>query len=158
MERSTIIEPTVGRIVWYWEALPGGFNRPDMIEDHMKRVQPQAAIVTWVHPVIESDDRAPAFMINVHRFSPDGVGIPNTALPLVQGDMPRPTQGGWCEWMPYQKGQAAKVEVLEARVQADEGREASLEGRLGEDEARLNEMHHPHEPRDTNAKQPDATT
>lgn len=108
-----MIEPTVGRIVWYWESLPGGFNRPDLIEQHMKDVQPQAAVVTFVYPEGQR--------INVTRFSRDGVSIPELGVLLVQDDIERPAHGGWCEWMPYQKGQAAKTQALEADMAREAG-------------------------------------
>lgn len=125
-----MIKPTVGRIVLYWEALPGGFNRPELIEKHMASVQPQAAIVTFVHP---DSDR-----INVTRFSSEGIAIPQTDVPLVQDDAARPSHGGWAEWMPYQKGQAAKTQSLEARLASDEARKIALEDSVAADEARIN--------------------
>lgn len=103
-----MIEPTVGRIVWYVPAMLGGINRPDLIEAFKKTSQPQAAIVTFVHP---EGDR-----VNLARFSPEGVSIPETNVPLVQDDVPVPSHGGWCEWMPYQKGQAAKTESFEDKL------------------------------------------
>lgn len=103
-----MIAPTVGRIVWYYEALPGGFNRAELIDQHRETVQPQAAIVAFVDPE--------GAFINVTRFSREGTPIPQAGVPLVQDDVPVPTHGGWAEWMPYQKGQAAKTESLEAKM------------------------------------------
>lgn len=103
-----MIEPTVGRIVWYWEALPGGLNRAELLDKHRETVQPQPAIITFVDPL--------GAFINVTRFSADGIPIPQPGVILVQDDVPVPTHGGWAEWMPYQKGQAAKTESLEAKM------------------------------------------
>jgi hypothetical protein len=85
-----MIAPSVGRIVLYWEALPGGLNRPELLEKHMKEVQPTAAIVTYVNP----NGRT----INLTRFSHDGVAIPQLDVPLVQDDGTRPLHGGWAAW------------------------------------------------------------
>ena len=105
------IEPTPGRIVWYFDAMPGGINRPDAMEAHMRTTQPMAAVIAFVHPCGPGGWR-----INISRLSRDGIAIPMTDVPLVQNEMDRPLHGGWCEWMPYQKGQAAKTEALEAKV------------------------------------------
>lgn len=91
-----MIKPTVGRVVWFWDSLwpPEG-------------AQPCAAIVCFVR----SDAR-----INIVWFS--ATGIPYTAndIELWQGEGERPTGKRFAEWMPYQKGQAAKTEALEATL------------------------------------------
>jgi hypothetical protein len=46
-------------------------------------------------------------------FDAGGNLFPRTSVWLRQDDDPPPT-GMYCEWMPYQKGQAAKTEALEA--------------------------------------------
>jgi len=89
-----MIKPTIGRVMWYWP------------NKKFRREQPMAAIVTWVH-----DDN----MVNLFAMNPDGSdgGVPN--VPIVQDGSPH-TAGDshYCEWMPYQKGQAAKTEAAEA--------------------------------------------
>lgn len=83
-----MIKPTVGRIVWYRDHQPG------------LDYQPCAAIVTYVH-----SDR----LVNLSVFDCDGEHRPHTSVTLVQENDPVPN-GPYCEWMPYQIGQAKKHE------------------------------------------------
>ena len=88
-----MISPTVGRVVWYWP-------EPHPVE------QPWAALVAYVHD---------ARCINIGGFDRNGVPFSRTSVQLLQDDdVPR---GGCCTWMPYQKGQAAKTEALEAEAE-----------------------------------------
>lgn len=93
-----IIKPTVGRVVWYHPS----------ISDNMtyQSGQPLAAIVANVW----SDD-----CVNLAVFDANGVAHNKTSVLLVQDGANRPA-ANFCEWMPYQKGQAAKTEALEAKV------------------------------------------
>lgn len=91
-----MIIPTVGRIVWY----RAGDARPE--------TPPLAAIVAYVWS---------SRMVNLAVFDAEGGHFPKTSVRLIQdGDSP----AGWgeptCSWMPYQKGQAAKTEALEAKL------------------------------------------
>lgn len=95
-----MIKPTVGRVVWFWH---GGTTNNG-------HTQPCAAIVTYVH----SDA-----MVNLAVFDQNGFCSPRTSVPLRQDNDERPN-GMFCEWMPYQKGQAAKTEALEQRLSAAE--------------------------------------
>ena len=90
-----MITPTVGRIVWCFRRDVGS--------------EPAAAIVTHV----ETDT-----MINVAVFGHhSGIEFLNL-IPLVQDvEVPAGLQA-WCEWMPFQKGQAAKAEALEKQLGA----------------------------------------
>jgi hypothetical protein len=95
-----MIKPTVGRVVWYRkhrnEVLAGGDDAP------------LAAIVVrvWGNE-----------MVNLTVFDGEGISHPRTSVPLVQSaDGWRPEQGRYCEWMPYQIGQAAKTEELQKKV------------------------------------------
>lgn len=90
-----MIKPTVGRVVWF---------RPMSASENP---QPLAAIIAFVH-----DDKT----VNLAVFDRNGESYPLEGVQLIQeGEMPcRP--GGYCEWMPYQKGQAAKVDQLEAAI------------------------------------------
>lgn len=95
------IEPTVGCVVWY---------RPASDEDgphgQHKGDQPLAAHVAAVN-----DDGT----INLMVIEQSGTPFGRTAVPLVQeGDNIPP--GAYAEWMPYQKGQAAKTEELERKA------------------------------------------
>lgn len=84
-----IIEPTVGRVVWIRK-------RPEQLQNQTD--QPEAALVTYVW-----GDR----LVNVAGFDANGTPFALTSLTLRQpGDEdPHTTHA---EWMPYQKGQAAK--------------------------------------------------
>jgi hypothetical protein len=92
-----MIPPTVGRVVWFW--LEGEASRD-------REEQPFAALVTYVH----SDT-----MVNLITFDDQGQPHPRTSVPLYDGQG-APPQGMYCEWMPYQKGQAAKTEKLEKQL------------------------------------------
>lgn len=99
-----MIQPTVGRVVWFYPTPNGaesGFARGS---------QPHAAIVAYVH-----GDR----MVNLTVFDANGNAHSMTSVPLRQPKDERPG-GMFCEWMPYQKGQAAKTEELEKQIAGDE--------------------------------------
>lgn len=81
----TIIPPTVGRVVWYYEH---------------GAAAPQAAIVAYVH-----SDRC----VNLGVFDPNGHVVGRTSVPLVQEGDAAPERGSYCRWMPYQLGQARKA-------------------------------------------------
>lgn len=98
-----MIKPTVGRVVWFW---PGTAYARDRGMAYSNSAQPLAAQITYVH----SDQ-----MVNLVVFDQKGVTFGVTSVELLQGDR-RPPLGMYCEWMPYQKGQAAKTEALEAKV------------------------------------------
>ena len=86
-----MIKPTIGRIVWF---RPAG---------HAADAQPLAAIIAHVW----SDT-----CVNLAVFSPNGqpMANPPTSVLLLQEGNERPTGGNFCEWMPYQIGQAKKAE------------------------------------------------
>ena len=89
---STHIEPTVGRIVLVH------------VSGHE---QPLAALITAVHQT----------GINLAAFSARGNVLPLHSVHLVQdGETPPTGAHAWAEWMPYQKGQAAKTEKLEQQL------------------------------------------
>jgi len=91
-----MIKPTIGRQVWY---TPSATDRANVvIQDDQKH----AATVVSVHSDTE-----------VNLAVLDAVGQPYTVLgALLVQDNEYPAEGiGYCEWMPYQKGQAAKTEA-----------------------------------------------
>jgi hypothetical protein len=92
-----IIEPTVGRIVWF---------RPTTAEADPNG-QPLAAIVTKVLSPRE---------VNLAVFRGDGTAIGKSSVVLVQEGDPVAEGTEYAEWMPYQKGQAAKAEALQAKI------------------------------------------
>ena len=90
-----MIQPTVGRVVWFYKWVGSqGYKGP------------LAAHVAFVH----SDS-----MVNLMVIDENGNPRPETSVHLRQDDEER-EQSDYCEWMPYQKGQAAKTEALEAKL------------------------------------------
>lgn len=69
---------------------------------HIDGRKPLAAIVSHVF----SDEP-----VNLAVFDSNGVSRSRTSVPLVQADEAKPEHGYFCEWMPYQVGQAAKAAV-----------------------------------------------
>lgn len=94
-----VITPTNGRIVWYTPSKDDGM--PD------NGGVPLAAIVVHVW-----NDR----MVNLAVFNSNGLLVPRTSVQLVQEKDDVAESGGYCEWMPYQKGQAAKYDELAKKV------------------------------------------
>lgn len=94
-----MIEPTVGRIVWLYEA--SGANHDLQ--------QPFAASVVFVwSPRI----------INVGYFDHDGNVHSLRSVTLLQDEDAKPDGQAFACWMPYQKGQAAKTEAAQAETNA----------------------------------------
>lgn len=91
-----MISPTIGRVVLV--------NRPENTSG-----QPEPALICHVW----SDT-----CINVGGFDSNGVPFAITSITLLQDDAPAPGTGSYAEWMPYQKGQAAKTEQAEAALKA----------------------------------------
>lgn len=91
-----MIKPTVGRVVWFWPGynLPPGF----ILHNHMQPCEARIAYV-W------SDQ-----MLNICATDQAGNQHPFTSVPLIQDDQPKPSAGFFCSWMPYQVGQAKKLE------------------------------------------------
>lgn len=101
-----MIEPTVGRVVWFW---PG--RLPNELSKRTRDPQPCAATVVYV---------LPNGLINISWFDHGGLQHSALGVPLVQTEVSPELidKGFYCEWMPHQKGQAAKTEALEARLGA----------------------------------------
>lgn len=102
-----MIKPTVGRVLWYWpttqDVTEGMFAYPGSD-------QPFAATVAFVH----SDH-----MVNLQVTDHRGACHEKRSVTLLQeGDTVRRVKDGYAEWMPYQKGQAAKTEQFEKAAQA----------------------------------------
>lgn len=94
-----MIKPTVGRVLWYYPAPTDNLVGND-------GSQPLAAIIAHVW----SDT-----CVNLSVFDANGDAHSRTSVLLVHDDHPAPASN-YAEWMPYQKGQAAKTEQLEAQV------------------------------------------
>lgn len=94
-----MIKPTVGRVVWF---RPGS-NDPLFGETE----QPLAAIIAHV----QSDNA-----VNLGVLDTTGNHHSRQSVQLVQDGEDGSTAAGYCEWMPYQKGQATKTEQLEKQL------------------------------------------
>lgn len=92
-----MIKPTVGRVMWFW---------PD-VED--RGDQPLIALVAYVH----TDD-----LVNLAVFDENGDCLPGERrVPIVtEGSSHVADDGKYCEWMPYQLGQAARTEAAEKKA------------------------------------------
>lgn len=87
-----MIEPTPGRVVWYQ---PNDYDRKVLNAGD----QPLAAHVAYVHN---------SHMVNLMVIDPNGNPHSRTSVSLVQeGESPM-VGASFCEWMPYQVGQAKK--------------------------------------------------
>lgn len=113
---SNVIIPTVGRKVWFWpqdctfekrnaEGVLKPFAPSDLGGVTAAR-QPMDATVVYVW-----HDR----MVNLLVLDHYGNAFPVTSATLVQ-DGDEPPTGAYCEWMPFQKGQAAKADAPAAPV------------------------------------------
>lgn len=94
-----VTTPTVGRKVWY---RPFGQNVTELgVWDN---TQPCDATVTYVW-----HDR----MVNLRVTGPGGIVKQYNSVTLLQADdtPPKLIHGGYAEWMPYQKQQAAKAQT-----------------------------------------------
>lgn len=85
-----MIKPTIGRVLW--------LHRKNSLDPN----QPEPVLVCSVH-----DDTR----VNVAGFNSIGAPIAVQHCYLVQDDAPPPMDEPWCEWMPYQIGQAKKEEA-----------------------------------------------
>jgi hypothetical protein len=96
-----MISPTVGRIVWY---RPAHDDVRGAIEGDIC-----AAIICDVRLTEDS-------VVDLCVFGPDGTPYPRPAVRLVQPGVRPGYAGGYCEWMPYQVGQAEKTKELQAQI------------------------------------------
>lgn len=89
-----MIVPTVGRVVWFYKHVPGHGHKG-----------PLAAHVAHVH----NDS-----LLNLMVIDEYGHPRSETGVPLKHDDSADVPASDYATWMPYQKGQAAKTEALEA--------------------------------------------
>jgi hypothetical protein len=89
----TMIKPTIGRVVWFWPSTVTGGAEYFCYHDNK---QPCAAQVVYVW-----GDAC----VNLQVLDQNGRAHSFTSVPLIQEGEPRP-DGYFCEWMPYQIGQA----------------------------------------------------
>lgn len=88
-----MIEPTVGRVVWFYKYVPGQGHKG-----------PMAAIVANV---------VSAAHLNLMVIDDTGIPAPWTTVTLIQDDDVEHAvpERDYCTWMPFQKGQAKKYET-----------------------------------------------
>lgn len=96
------IKPTIGRVIWF---TPSPAISPGI--DH--RDQPLQGSIAYVH-----NDTS----INVGGFDARGAPYAAINVKLVQEGEERPEGGHFAEWMPYQRGQAAKTDAAETAALA----------------------------------------
>ena len=82
-----MIQPTVGRIVWYYP------DERDGMTGGAGDTTPRAAIIAYVH-----DDH----MVNLVVFDTNGMSYSRTSVTLVQPEDPARPDQSYCRWMPYQ--------------------------------------------------------
>lgn len=102
MERK-VIAPTVGRVVWF---------RHNGVCRHMNILdpeQPMKADVVFVHP-----DGKVNLTVFDHRSNQHDI----QNLTLVQEGDDKPADEPYCEWMPYQIGQAKKEDAQSGNGEA----------------------------------------
>lgn len=90
-----MIQPTVGRVVWFYPDGHAHFVRHDIR-------QPLAAIISHVW-----NDR----LVNLGGFDSNGDHISVTSIVLLQDDDAKPHGQSFATWMPYQIGQAKRHEA-----------------------------------------------
>lgn len=95
-----MIEPTIGRIVWF-------HPHPDAPNQKLSG-QPHAAKIAHVN----ADGT-----INLGCLNSLGLPYAATNVRLIQEGQVAPIAAAYAEWMPYQKGQAAKTEQLQSQVE-----------------------------------------
>ena len=121
----TTITPTVGRVLHFIPTADYMASRKLAFGDPS---QPLAAVIAYVH----SDT-----MVNLTVWDQNGLQFGVCSVPLVQVEgLTIPCGSFYAQWMPYQKGQAAKTEELQfkydARCAVDKALTAHHAGRLGQ--------------------------
>lgn len=86
-----MIKPTPGRVVWYW---PGPQDPTPIFKGE--------ALAASVARVINERE------VNLTVSRADGITYGRHSVRLLQEGDKRPAEGPFCEWMPYQVGQAKK--------------------------------------------------
>lgn len=102
---SKIISPTIGRKVWYWHS---GWAVPQLGGESIYPVSYDASQAMDATVIYVFSDRMVSLDVTDHR----GNRFIASSVTLVQPGDERPG-GAFCEWMPFQVGQAAKAEPAE---------------------------------------------
>lgn len=98
-ETKRMIKPTPGRVVWYTPS----------DDDPTPKFKGELLSATVARVI---SDR----VVNLMVVGADGLTYGRHNVILLQDGDERPKIGRYCEWMPYQKGQAAKTEQLEKQA------------------------------------------
>lgn len=99
-----MIKPTVGRVVWFWPS--NQFLQHRALHGDPFTVIPGDEPCVGIISKVWND-----FCVNLAVFDHNGKSHAVTSCALRQD---HPISGeSYCEWMPYQKGQAAKTEAAE---------------------------------------------
>lgn len=100
----THITPTVGRVLHFFPTVDYMASRKQAFNN---TAQPLAAVIAYVH----SDT-----MVNLTVWDQNGEQFSVCSVPLVQEGSDVIVGSFYAQWMPYQKGQAAKTERLESML------------------------------------------
>lgn len=92
-KENRLIEPTIGRRVWYHPD-PNSAQSGFVVHSHEQPLD-AGVVYVWSNRMVNLDVTDHAG--NHHAF---------TSVTLVQPGDPKPAIGAWCEWMPYQVKQA----------------------------------------------------
>lgn len=104
-----MIKPTIGRVVWF---------HPEK-DEQIHQGETQAATVAKV-----LNDN----LVNLAVVDERGIGYPVLEVELWHGEGKRP-KGAYCEWMPYQIGQAKRhAEEDAAKAEAPDSLKGSMAG------------------------------
>jgi hypothetical protein len=106
-----MIAPTIGRIVWYHPLPSAPYPKVDD--------QPHAAIIAFVK-------NNTTVNLTVSAWSGDTYAARHVRL--LQDDEPAPADEPYAEWMPYQRGQAARADALAQQLQQRPGGETGGSG------------------------------
>lgn len=105
-----MIKPTNGRVVWYTPARGGPSSA--LSDAELGMIQHDQSQPLTAHIVHVWGDR----LVNLVVFDSNGIAHPRTGVDLQQDGDSVNADGRYAEWMPYQKGQAAKTEQLQTIV------------------------------------------
>lgn len=114
-----MIEPTPGRIVWFYSAR--SMNWGDDIAGIVGPEHPRAAMVAHAY-----DDRTVNLMVTDRCGCPHAV---HSVQLLQDDDRPAAPNSYWCAWMPFQKGQAMKLEQYNKKAAEEDALQAGVRER-----------------------------
>lgn len=98
-----LINPTPGRVVWYHAAA------------HEREMSNYSDVPLAAHIAFVFNERLVNLMVIDFEGNPRG----RNSVPLLQEGDPKPSDAYcYCEWMPYQRGQAEKTAQLEKQLAA----------------------------------------